>query len=70
MRDHQGHELPRTLGFRDLLLLKLVAIINVSLLPPVAGYGRVTLLLWCGAFLLFFVPEAVAVLTLARRHPI
>lgn len=69
MRDHQGHELPRTLGFRDLLLLKLVAIINVSLLPPVAGYGRVTLLLWCGAFLLFFVPEAVAVLTLARRHP-
>lgn len=69
MRDHQGHELPRALGFRDLLLLKLVAIVNVSLLPPVAGYGRVTLLLWGAAFLLFFVPEAVAVLTLARRHP-
>lgn len=69
MRDHQGHELPRALGFRDLLLLKLVAIINVSLLPPVAGYGRVTLLLWVAAFFLFFVPEAVAVLTLARRHP-
>jgi amino acid transporter len=69
MRDREGHELPRALGFRDLLLLKLVAIINVSLLPPVAGYGRVTLLLWGVAFLLFFVPEAIAVLTLARRHP-
>ena len=69
MRDHQGHELPRALGLRDLVLLKLVAIINVSLLPPVAGYGRITLVLWCAAFLLFFVPEAVAVLTLARRYP-
>lgn len=69
MRDHQGHELPKALGFRDLLLLKLVAIVNVSLLPPVAGYGRVTLLLWGAAFVLFFVPEAVAVLTLARRYP-
>jgi amino acid transporter len=69
MRDHQGHELPRALGFRDVLLLKLVAIINVSLLPPVAGFGRVTLVLWVVAFLLFFLPEAVAVLTLARRYP-
>jgi amino acid transporter len=69
MRDADGHDLPRALGFRDLLLLKLVAIINVSLLPPVAGYGRVTLLLWVAAFFLFFVPEAVAVLTLSRRFP-
>jgi amino acid transporter len=69
MRDAQGHELPRALGLRDLVLLKVVAIINVSLLPPVAGYGRVTLLLWVAAFLLFFVPEAVAVLTLSRRFP-
>jgi amino acid transporter len=61
--------LPRTLGFRDLLLLKLVAIINVSLVAPVAGYGRASLLLWGVAFALFFVPEAVAVLTFARRYP-
>jgi amino acid transporter len=69
MRDAEGHELPRALGFGDLLLLKLVAIINVSLLPPVAGYGRVTLLLWAAAFFLFFVPEAIAVLALAKRFP-
>jgi amino acid transporter len=69
MRDAAGHELPRALGLRDLVLLKLAAMINVSLLPPVAGYGRATLLLWIAAFFLFFVPEAVAVLTLGRRYP-
>ena len=61
--------LPRTLGLLDLVLLKVVAIINVSLLPPVAGFGRASLWLWGTAFLLFFVPEAVAVLALARRFP-
>ncbi len=62
-------ELPRTLGFRDLLLLKLVAIVNVSLLPPVAGMGRPALWLWVVAFALFFIPEVVAVLALSRRYP-
>ena len=62
-------ELPRTLGFRDLLLLKLVAIVNVSLLPPVAGLGSPALWLWVVAFVLFFVPEVVAVLTLSKRYP-
>jgi len=69
MSDAEPPVLPRTLGLRDLLLLKLVAIINVSLVAPVAGYGRVSLPLWFLAFLLFFVPEAVAVLTFARRYP-
>ena len=61
--------LPRTLTFRDLLLLKLVAIVNVSLLPPVAGLGRPAVWLWGVAFALFFVPEVVAVLSLAKRFP-
>ena len=69
MRDADGHELPRALGFRDLLLLKLVAIINVSLLPPVAGYGRVTLLLWVAAFSLFFVPRPWPCSRSSRRFP-
>ena len=61
--------LPRTLGFLDLLLLSLVAVINVSLLPPLAGFGRAALALWVVAFLLFFVPEAVAVVNFSRRFP-
>ncbi len=61
--------LPRTLGVRDLLLLELVAIVNVSLLPPVAALGRVALAMWVVAFVLFFVPELIAVLVFARRAP-
>jgi amino acid transporter len=62
-------ELPRTLTFRDLLLFKLVAIVNVSLLTPSAGLGRPALWLWVVAFALFFIPEVVAVLALSRRFP-
>ena len=62
-------DLPRTLTFRDLLLFKLVAIVNLSLLTPSAGLGRPALWLWAVAFVLFFVPEVVAVLTLAKRFP-
>jgi len=39
-------DLPRTLTFRDLLLFKLVAIVNLSLLTPSAGLGRPALWLW------------------------
>jgi amino acid transporter len=62
-------EMPRTLGRWDLVLLKIVAIVNINNVPPTAVYGWASLGLWVLAFLLFFVPEAVAVLTLARRHP-
>ena len=62
-------ELPRTLTFRDLLLFKLVAIVNMSLLTPQASLGRPALWLWVVAFALFFVPEVVAVLALSKRYP-
>jgi len=61
--------IPRTLGRWDLVLLKVVAIVNINNVPPVAVYGRASLVLWMLAFAAFFVPEAVAVVTLARRHP-
>jgi glutamate:GABA antiporter len=60
---------PRTLGRWDLVLLKVVAIVNINNVPPVAVYGWTSLLLWMLAFVAFFIPEAIAVLTLARRHP-
>jgi len=61
--------IPRTLGRWDLVLLKIVAIVNINNVPPVAVYGWASLGLWALAFVMFFVPEAIAVLTLARRHP-
>src|SRR5690242_11576639 len=62
-------EIPRTLGRWDLVLLKVVAVVNINNVPPVAVYGWATLGLWALAFLAFFVPEAVAVMTLSRRYP-
>ena len=61
--------MPRTLGRWDLVLLKVVAIVNVNNVPAVAVYGRASMLLWVLAFVGFFVPEAIAVLTLSRRYP-
>ena len=61
--------IPRTLGRWDLVLLKVVAIVNINNVPPVAVYGRTSLVLWTLAFAAFFVPEAIAVLTLGRRYP-
>ncbi len=61
--------LPRTLGLRDLVLLEVVAIVNVSLAPPVAAFGVVSLWMWLAAFAAFFVPEAIAVITFSRREP-
>ena len=61
--------IPRTLGRWDLVLLKIVAIVNINNVPPVAVYGTTSLLLWTLAFVVFFIPEAVAVLTLSRKYP-
>jgi amino acid transporter len=68
-RPAESAAVPRTLGRWDLVLLKIVAIVNINNVPPTAVYGWASLGLWVLAFFLFFVPEAVAVLTLARRHP-
>lgn len=67
-RNHRP-ELPRALGLLDLILLKLVAIVNVTLVPAVAVHGRTTRMLWVLAFLAFLVPETIAVLRLARLYP-
>lgn len=61
--------IPRTLGRWDLVLLKIVAIVNINNVPPVAVYGWTSLVLWIVAFAAFFVPEAIAVVTLSRRYP-
>jgi len=61
--------IPRTLGRWDLVLLKVVAIVNINNVPPVAVFGKASLVLWTLAFAVFFIPEAIAVLTLSRKYP-
>ena len=64
-----GARIERTLGRWDLVLLKVVAIVNINNVPPVAVYGWFSLVLWALAFVCFFIPEAVAVMVLGRRYP-
>jgi amino acid transporter len=59
----------RALGRWDLILLNIVALVNINNVPPAAVYGKASLLLWLLAFAAFFLPEAVAVLALAKRYP-
>jgi len=61
--------IPRTLGRVDLILLKIVAIVNINNIPPTAVFGRISTLLWVLAFVAFFVPEAIAVLVFSKRYP-
>jgi amino acid transporter len=51
------------------VLLKVVAIVNINNVPPTAVYGWMSLALWVLAFCAFFIPEAVAVLTLGKKYP-
>lgn len=53
----------------DLILLNVVAIVNINNVPPTAVFGGVAMALWALAFVAFFVPSAVAVLTMAARYP-
>ena len=62
-------EIPKALGRWDLILLKVVAIVNINNVTPTAIYGRVSLILWPLAFAAFFIPEAIAVLTMSKRYP-
>ncbi len=69
MNDAIHPPVERTLGRWDLVLLKIVAIVNLNNVPAAAVYGWFSLGLWTLAFLTFFVPEAIAVLVLSRRYP-
>jgi amino acid transporter len=61
--------LKRVLGPRDLVLLFVVAVFNLNVLPSIAANGGVTIWLWLISLLLFFWPQAIAVIELAHRYP-
>ena len=61
--------LKRVLGRRDLVLLFVVAVFNLNVLPSIAANGGVTIWLWLISLILFFWPQGIAVIELARRYP-
>jgi len=61
--------LRRELGFADLVLFNLAAVLGVRWLAAAARIGPPALTLWLLAAALFFVPSALAVSKLSARYP-
>ncbi len=61
--------LVRVLGYRDLTFFLIAALVNLNSVPVVAGAGPPAILFWVFGFLLFFLPQSVAVLELTWRYP-
>jgi amino acid transporter len=61
--------LRRVLGRADLTFFLIAALVNLNSAPVVAGIGPGALVFWLAGFLLFFLPQAVAVLELSARLP-
>jgi len=61
--------LRRELGFFDLTLLLVVAVVNVNILPRIAGEGWRAMSLWLIAFVLFMIPLGIAVAEFGKRFP-
>ena len=60
---------PRVMGFGDVALLYIVTGISLRWIATSAAAGPGSVLVWIGAFVLFYVPFAAAVLELSSRYP-
>jgi amino acid transporter len=61
--------LVRVLGLRDLSFFLIAALVNLNSVPVVAGAGPHAIALWITGFVLFFIPQSIAVLELSHRSP-
>ena len=62
-------ELKRVLRLGDLVLFNVVAVLGLRWVATSAKAGPSSLVLWVLAALLFFIPQGIAVITLASRFP-
>jgi amino acid transporter len=67
--ENQAPHLTRVLGRADLTFFLIAALVNLNSVPVVAGMGPGALVFWLAGFLLFFLPQGVAVLELSSRYP-
>ncbi len=63
-----GHP-PRVMGFVDVALFYIVTGVSLRWIATAAAAGPGSIIVWIGAFLLFYIPFALAVLELSSRHP-
>jgi glutamate:GABA antiporter len=60
---------PRVLGFRDLLLFYVVTGISLRWIATAAAAGPSSVVIWIGAWLVFYIPLALSVIELSSRYP-
>src|SRR6476660_8395003 len=63
------HDLKRVLRLGDLVLFNVVAVLGLRWVATSAKAGPISPVLWVLAALLFFIPQGIAVITLASRFP-
>jgi glutamate:GABA antiporter len=59
----------RVMGFRDLLLFYVVTGISLRWIATAAAAGPSSILIWIGAWLMFYTPLALSVIELSSRYP-
>ncbi|HEY1678972.1 MAG TPA: APC family permease [Candidatus Sulfotelmatobacter sp.] len=59
----------RVMGFRDLVLFYVVTGISLRWIATAAAAGPSSIVIWIGAWLVFFMPLALSVVELSSRYP-
>jgi amino acid transporter len=59
----------RVMGFRDLLLFYVVTGISLRWIATAAAAGPSSIVIWLGAWLVFYTPLALSVIELSSRYP-
>lgn len=65
----EKRKLRRALGFTDLVLFYIAAIVGLRWVATAAKVGPSAVVIWLLAFVFFFVPLALAVMELSSRYP-
>jgi len=63
------HRPQRVLGFRDLVLFYVVTGVSLRWIATAAAAGPSSIVIWIGAWLVFYTPLALSVLELSSRYP-
>ncbi len=63
------HRPKRVMGFRDLLLFYVVTGISLRWIATAAAAGPSAIVIWIGAWLVFYTPLALSVIELSSRYP-
>jgi glutamate:GABA antiporter len=67
--DPSANQPKRVMGFRDLVLFYVVTGISLRWIATAAAAGPSSIVIWIGAWLLFYTPLALSVIELSSRYP-